>query len=89
MTSKAQHTPGPWYSKNSAGDHQGLIIEEATGKTVALTYDTKDASLVAAAPKLLAALTALVSRVEAGNPPAWLASVYYHDAKDAIAEAKG
>ena len=48
-------TPGPWYARKSGGDHQGLIASEKTGATVALTYDVKDAALVAAAPSLLAA----------------------------------
>jgi hypothetical protein len=49
------HTPGPWYGQNAAGDHQGLVYAEGTGKDVAVTYDTKDAALVSAAPELLAA----------------------------------
>lgn len=50
------HTAGPWYASRTAGNHQGLVIAEATGVTVAITYDRKDARLIAAAPDLLAAL---------------------------------
>jgi len=41
------HTPGPlthyeWYSAHT-GNHQGLIVEESTGRSVAVTYDKNDA----------------------------------------------
>jgi len=39
-------------------DHQGLIIEEGTGRNVAVTYDKADTPLLAAAPEMLAALIA-------------------------------
>jgi hypothetical protein len=42
------------------GEHrQGLVIEDATGRNVAVTYEGKDAALVAAAPDLLEALKAM------------------------------
>lgn len=44
-----------WYQAN-AGDVQGLIACEETGRNVAVTYDKADAPLVAAAPAMLAAL---------------------------------
>ena len=44
-----------WYEANT-GNHQGLIIEEETGKNIAVSYDKKDARLIAAAPDLLEAL---------------------------------
>ncbi len=46
-----------WYQANTSGG-QGLVIEECTGRNVAVTYDAADALLVAAAPALLAALKA-------------------------------
>lgn len=45
-----------WYAKKSSGTGQGLVIEENTGRTVAVAYDEKEAPLLAAAPELLAAL---------------------------------
>ena len=48
-----------WYVGNNSNDSQGLIIDENTGRNVAVTYDAKDAALIAAAPELLAALEAL------------------------------
>jgi len=52
------HTPGEWYAKPTAGDHQQVIASDTTGATVALVYDPAngDADLIAAAPDLLAAL---------------------------------
>ena len=35
---KTEHTPEPWYSKLSAGDHQGLVISETDGQSIAVTY---------------------------------------------------
>lgn len=49
-----------WYEA-STGNHQGLIVEEVTGRTVAVAYDKADAPLIAAAPDMLAALKALAS----------------------------
>lgn len=37
------------------GNHQGLVIDDNTGKNIAVTYDKADAPLVAAAPALLEA----------------------------------
>jgi hypothetical protein len=50
-----KYTKGPWYYSLSAGGHQGLVASETTGKTIALTYDTNNAQLIAAAPDLLEA----------------------------------
>lgn len=44
-----------WYTANKSGD-QGLVICEDTGRNVAVTYDTNDAQIIAAAPAILAAL---------------------------------
>lgn len=55
---ESMHTPGPWYGKNS-GD-QGLICQEETGKSIAVTYDTRDRALVAAAPEMYEALKEVV-----------------------------
>ena len=44
-----------WYEAKT-GNHQGLVIEEGTGRNVAVAYDKADARLIAAAPALLAAL---------------------------------
>lgn len=57
---KGKHTPGPWYTA-STGNHQGLIISEKTGENVAISYDSEDADLIAAAPEMLALLKELAA----------------------------
>lgn len=49
-----------WYVGNT-GNHQGLVIEETTGRDVAVTYDKKDAPLVAAAPRLVETLRDMIA----------------------------
>lgn len=56
---KSKHTPGPWNASKTP--YQGLIISWVTGSTVAVTYDVKDADLVAAAPELLEVLEKLLA----------------------------
>lgn len=51
-TTNTQWTPGPWYAA-STGNHQGLIISEHDGSNVAVSYDAKDARLIALAPEML------------------------------------
>lgn len=56
-----QHTPGEWYhTGTSAGQH--LIASEYKGDTIAVVYHDNEANarLIAAAPELLEALTALL-----------------------------
>jgi len=52
-----------WYSANVSGD-QGLIISEEDGKNIAVSYDAKDAPLIAAAPELKQALDNMLVLVE-------------------------
>lgn len=86
----AQHTPGPWYSSRQSPDAiQGLVISEASGVNVAVTYNPKDARLIAAAPELLAALERardhlIMSGTKCTDAPEALAQ-----ARAAIAAAKG
>lgn len=49
------------WSVASTGNHQGLVCDQ-DGKNIAVTYDKKDAPLIAAAPEMLAALNNLVDR---------------------------
>ena len=42
-----------WYAKKSGNDTQGIVVEEETGRTVAVAYDRKDTALLAAAPEML------------------------------------
>ena len=38
-----------WYAPNAGNDFQGMVVDEDTGRTVAVTYDSKDAPFIAAA----------------------------------------
>lgn len=59
-----------WYASKSAGDHQGLVIEEGTGRTVAVAYDKEDTASLAAAPAMLELLKEYHRRMRwhCGNP---------------------
>jgi N-acetylglucosamine-6-phosphate deacetylase len=65
VTAKAQHTPGPWMYKATAGHHDFAIYPEATGRDLALVrdFDEANARLIAAAPELLGALRAVVEEL--------------------------
>lgn len=47
-----------WYKSNT-GNHQGLVVDQDTGESIAVTYKKENAGLVAAAPELLAACQAM------------------------------
>jgi len=49
-----------WYTPKT-DSHQGLIIDEQTGNSVAVAFDKADAPLIAAAPDLLEALGAYLA----------------------------
>lgn len=53
----ANHTPGPWTHKATAGNHDFIIYSEAedSGRDIALVrdFDEANARLIAAAPELL------------------------------------
>lgn len=57
-----------WYAAET-GNHQGLVIEEGTGRNVAVCYDKADAPIVAAAPAMLALLHIMVNETEANGAP--------------------
>ena len=71
----------------STGNHQGLVVEEATGRNVAVTYDKADAPLVSAAPDLLDALTDLVGGN--GKEGDLFSTKAMDKARAAIAKARG
>jgi hypothetical protein len=41
-----------WYKASTGNDYQGLVIEDGTGRNIAVTYEAKDAELVALAPEM-------------------------------------
>jgi len=53
-------TAQSWYAPKSS-NHQGTIVNEGDGRTVAVAYDKADAPLIAAAPELLEALQTILS----------------------------
>ena len=55
-----------WY-EGKTGNHQGLIIEEETGKNIAVAYDKADAALIAAAPEMLEALIEVEQAFHSGE----------------------
>ena len=63
MTQPAKHTPGPWYAANMGNDFQGLVVEEQTGKNIAVAYDKRDVHILAAAPAMYEALRVLTSEI--------------------------
>ena len=52
-----------WYVSKT-GNGQGLVIEECTGRNVAVTYDEKDANLIALAPRMLEALNKALEELD-------------------------
>jgi hypothetical protein len=81
-----------WTGRVTSSD-QGLIIDDETGRTIAVAYDPKHTDLIAAAPNLLCKIKGLVERsakdaetyAPNGNEPIW---AYIADATDAIANAE-
>jgi hypothetical protein len=55
-----------WYEAKTGND-QGLVIEEETGRNVAVVYDKADAPLIAVAPELLEACKEFVRKCECGE----------------------
>ena len=81
MTTKTQET---WHAANAAGDHQGLVISDVDGRNVAVTYDVKDAPLVAAAPAMLKALRGVIHHNDATKPLYQLPKSLIRQIEDAI-----
>lgn len=74
-----------WYhSKGSMG--QRIIIEEGTGKSIAVAYDEIDAPLLAAAPNMLKLLEKIQAGFDSGTD---IKSRHSHEVRYAIREAKG
>jgi len=82
------HTPGPWYVTNTGND-QGLIVDENIGDNIAITYDARNADLVASAPDLLTALETMISAFNANQIDPLIAFAAIEKARSAIDKAKG
>jgi hypothetical protein len=79
-------TKGPWYRARNSNDTQGLVISEATGANVAVSYAPEDAALIAAAPELRdAVLHVLIASEDGGN----FNDVDFRMLRDAVRKAGG
>jgi hypothetical protein len=81
----------PWYEAKT-GNHQGLIIEEGTGRNIAVAYDKSDAPLIAAAPAMLEALEQFVRYADGGKHQhlaRYMQTVAGAKTRAAILKAKG
>ena len=94
----AQFTPGPWYAANMGNDFQGLVVEEQTGKNIAVAYDKRDVHILAAAPVMYGALLQvremlLILADNAGDVPEWNTGgemcELAHIVRTALAQAEG
>jgi len=56
-------TKQSWYAPKSS-NHQGVIVSEGDGRTVAVAYDKADAPLIAAAPELLEVVNRMLETPE-------------------------
>ena len=80
-----------WY-EGKTGNHQGLIIEEDTGKNIAVSYDKADAALISATPELLEACIFARECAEGPIPGMTLTAAIEKVCRlldNAIAKAKG
>lgn len=87
---ESTYTPGPWHSAKTSGD-QGLIISE-DGKNVAVSYDKKDAALIASAPSMLEALKKLCDSIDDDDDALHHGAIgwkYVREARAVIQEAEG
>lgn len=73
MTDK---NPITWYAAN-AGNHQGLVIEYGTGRNVAVTFEKRDAAIIAKAPELMQELKDLIAALDPDKLQAMAAKTGY------------
>ena len=74
-----------WYSSETGCANQALIIDEKTGRSVAVAYDAEDAPLLAAAPRLMRFAEAM-ENVMVGIPQNLLVTTSQTDRSDFIAK---
>lgn len=83
------HTQGPWYTTTKDSDLQGRISSEVDGRSIAVTYATQDAYLIAAAPDLLEALKTLYPSAARRIGGTTDGTPILAAAREAIAKAEG
>ena len=88
MTHTTKHTPGPWvvYTNPVTGSH---VIGQTDGPPIVKLKagQVSNAHLIAAAPAMYAALTAITDKL--GETDAVIVSVMREIAKAALAQAEG
>jgi hypothetical protein len=65
-----------WYAKTNS--NQGLVIEETTGKTIAVSFEKEDCLLLAKSPDMLSLLKDIKLALECGGlrkQKAWLRAI--------------
>ena len=77
-----------WYDKVSC-NRQGLVIEEVSGRTVAVVFDDKDTALLAAAPDLLAELEVALEIIKNEYPPEQWKDYRVDRIEEVISRSKG
>ncbi|USM11460.1 hypothetical protein vBCbaSRXM_15 [Citromicrobium phage vB_CbaS-RXM] len=55
-----------WYAAGT-GNHQGLVIDRATGANIAVCYDKAHAPMIAAAPTLLHAAKEFIAELDSSG----------------------
>lgn len=68
---------------------QGLIIEEETGKSIAVAYDEKDAPILAEAPAMLEALKDMLRLFDRGLEAGTIGRRACDEVKALIAKIEG
>jgi hypothetical protein len=57
-----------WYATKSAGNHQGIVADEQTGKTIAITYEVEHAAYIVQAVNAHADLVAVCQLLMKAEP---------------------
>lgn len=77
-----------WYAKKLGGPaNQAIIIDEETGRNVAVAYDAKDAETLAAAPEALEVLRRCWEFIDSGGYTPAPNSILRHKVYEVLTEA--
>ena len=89
---KTERTSEKWYEAKMGNDHQGLIVDEATGETIAVTYKKENAAFIVKAcnlhDELVDALTWLVRCADPNDDDEGFNNWKIQDIEHAVNRAK-